>query len=112
MATVTRQNGHIPAGVGMPRGKLLHPGDVVHIEISGCATLFNHCVADNRPFCCPVDRQLVLDGVPGLAVDDWFMLAGIDGALVRDVTHIEQLGQQLIEVPASERLAGSVATPL
>ncbi|MDE2229576.1 MAG: fumarylacetoacetate hydrolase family protein [Alphaproteobacteria bacterium] len=30
-----------PAGVGMPRGEFLKPGDVVAIEIEGCGTLTN-----------------------------------------------------------------------
>jgi 2-keto-4-pentenoate hydratase/2-oxohepta-3-ene-1,7-dioic acid hydratase in catechol pathway len=31
-----------PAGVGMPRGEFLAPGDVTRIEIEGCGTLVTH----------------------------------------------------------------------
>ncbi|HEU5018936.1 MAG TPA: fumarylacetoacetate hydrolase family protein [Pseudolabrys sp.] len=34
-----------PAGVGMPRGTFLKPGDEVRIEIAGCGTLINKIVA-------------------------------------------------------------------
>jgi 2-keto-4-pentenoate hydratase/2-oxohepta-3-ene-1,7-dioic acid hydratase in catechol pathway len=34
-----------PAGVGMPRGTFLKPGDEVRIEIAGCGTLTNTMVA-------------------------------------------------------------------
>ena len=36
-----------PAGVGMPRGEFLKPGDEVKIEIGGCGTLTNRMVADS-----------------------------------------------------------------
>jgi 2-keto-4-pentenoate hydratase/2-oxohepta-3-ene-1,7-dioic acid hydratase in catechol pathway len=49
---VTLQPGDIiatgtPAGVGMPRGEFLKPGDEVRIEIDGLGTLTNHMVADD-----------------------------------------------------------------
>ena len=34
-----------PAGVGVPRGEFLHPGDVVRIEIDGVGMLENPVVA-------------------------------------------------------------------
>ncbi|MBI1201353.1 MAG: 2-keto-4-pentenoate hydratase [Rhodopseudomonas sp.] len=36
-----------PAGVGMPRGEFLEPGDEVRIEIEGCGTLVNTMVPDD-----------------------------------------------------------------
>jgi 2-keto-4-pentenoate hydratase/2-oxohepta-3-ene-1,7-dioic acid hydratase in catechol pathway len=47
---VTLQPGDViatgtPAGVGMPRGEFLKPGDEVRIEIAGCGTLVNRMVA-------------------------------------------------------------------
>jgi len=33
-----------PAGVGMPRGEFLKPGDEVRIEIAGCGVLTNPVV--------------------------------------------------------------------
>lgn len=47
---VTLQPGDViatgtPAGVGMPRGEFLKPGDEVRIEIAGCGTLVNKMVA-------------------------------------------------------------------
>jgi 2-keto-4-pentenoate hydratase/2-oxohepta-3-ene-1,7-dioic acid hydratase in catechol pathway len=49
---VTLQPGDViatgtPAGVGMPRGEFLKPGDEVRIEISGCGRLVNKMVADD-----------------------------------------------------------------
>jgi len=35
-----------PAGVGMPRGEFLKPGDEVRIEVAGCGTLINRMIAD------------------------------------------------------------------
>jgi 2-keto-4-pentenoate hydratase/2-oxohepta-3-ene-1,7-dioic acid hydratase in catechol pathway len=35
-----------PAGVGLPRGEFLKPGDEVKIEISGCGTLVNKVAMD------------------------------------------------------------------
>jgi 2-keto-4-pentenoate hydratase/2-oxohepta-3-ene-1,7-dioic acid hydratase in catechol pathway len=34
-----------PAGVGVPRGEFLKPGDVMTLSIEGCGTLVNRCVA-------------------------------------------------------------------
>ncbi|MEJ2436316.1 MAG: fumarylacetoacetate hydrolase family protein, partial [Pseudolabrys sp.] len=47
---VTLQPGDViatgtPAGVGMPRGEFLKPGDEVRIEIVGCGELINTMVA-------------------------------------------------------------------
>jgi len=47
---VTLQPGDViatgtPAGVGMPRGEFLKPGDEVRIEIAGCGTLVSRMVA-------------------------------------------------------------------
>ena len=49
---VTLQPGDViatgtPAGVGMPRGEFLKPGDEVKIEIAGCGVLNNTMVADD-----------------------------------------------------------------
>lgn len=35
-----------PAGVGLPRGEFLKPGDVVRIEVAGCGVLANPMVAE------------------------------------------------------------------
>ena len=35
-----------PAGVGLPRGEFLKPGDVVRIEVAGCGVLTNPMIAD------------------------------------------------------------------
>jgi len=48
---VTLQAGDViatgtPAGVGMPRGEFLRPGDEVKIEIANCGTLVNRMTAD------------------------------------------------------------------
>jgi 2-keto-4-pentenoate hydratase/2-oxohepta-3-ene-1,7-dioic acid hydratase in catechol pathway len=48
---VTLQPGDViatgtPAGVGMPRGEFLKPGDEVKIEIAGCGTLVNRMTSD------------------------------------------------------------------
>ena len=37
-----------PAGVGMPRGEFLKPGDIVKIEIEGCGSLTNPMAAGAR----------------------------------------------------------------
>jgi 2-keto-4-pentenoate hydratase/2-oxohepta-3-ene-1,7-dioic acid hydratase in catechol pathway len=34
-----------PAGVGLPRGEFLKPGDEMRLEIEGCGILVNRCVA-------------------------------------------------------------------
>jgi 2-keto-4-pentenoate hydratase/2-oxohepta-3-ene-1,7-dioic acid hydratase in catechol pathway len=49
---VTLQPGDViatgtPAGVGMPRGEFLKPGDEVKIEIAGCGTLVNQMTSDD-----------------------------------------------------------------
>jgi 2-keto-4-pentenoate hydratase/2-oxohepta-3-ene-1,7-dioic acid hydratase in catechol pathway len=38
-----------PAGVGMPRGEFLKPGDEVKIEIENCGVLLNRMVAESVP---------------------------------------------------------------
>jgi 2-keto-4-pentenoate hydratase/2-oxohepta-3-ene-1,7-dioic acid hydratase in catechol pathway len=48
---VTLQPGDViatgtPAGVGLPRGEFLKPGDTVKIEVGGCGVLTNQIVAD------------------------------------------------------------------
>jgi len=35
-----------PAGVGMPKGEFLKPGDEVRIEIAGCGALVNRVAID------------------------------------------------------------------
>jgi 2-keto-4-pentenoate hydratase/2-oxohepta-3-ene-1,7-dioic acid hydratase in catechol pathway len=52
-ARVTLEPGDViaagtPAGVGMPRGEFLRPGDVVRVEIEGLGTLRNPVVARTR----------------------------------------------------------------
>src|SRR5215475_6602576 len=49
---VTLQSGDViatgtPAGVGMPRGEFLKPGDEVKIEIANCGTLVNRMTSDS-----------------------------------------------------------------
>ena len=47
-----------------------------------------------------VGRKLGLDGVPGCAVNQRRMLAGISNSLVLDLTDIERVRQDLVDVTA------------
>ena len=55
--------------------------------------------------CNGVVGQECLNRVPGLAIDDCLMQSGIGLTFVGNLADVDGIGQQLVEVPARERLA-------
>src|SRR5215207_11351841 len=60
----------------------------------------------------PVPGKLLLDGVPGLSIDDGRVLTGITLALVVDLARVERVREDAIEVPAAERVSADHALAL
>ena len=56
-----------------------------------------------------VVAQLFLGRIPGLAIDDRLVLPGVSLALVDDVTDVDGVRQQLVDMATGE---GFTATPL
>jgi hypothetical protein len=52
-----------------------------------------------------IPLELCLDDVPGFAPDDGRVLARIALALMRDLAHVDRVGQELVDVPPRERFA-------
>ncbi len=49
--------------------------------------------------------ELLLHGIPGLAIDDRVMLSGMAHTFVDDLTDIDRVCQQLVYVSSRERLS-------
>src|SRR6267142_1069046 len=55
-----------------------------------------------------VGSELVPHGGPGIAIDQRRMLPGVELALVRNLTDVDRVRQQVVEVPAREGFAAAL----
>ena len=59
--------------------------------------------ASSSPLAAGVHCELSLNLVPGLSVDDGFMLSFVAATLVRNAADIDRIGKNAVEVTAAER---------
>src|ERR1700751_5781921 len=55
-----------------------------------------------------VGNELILNGGPGLGIDQRRMLPGIELALVRNLTDVDRVRQQMVDVSAGEGSAAAL----
>src|SRR5438552_1323912 len=55
-----------------------------------------------------VGNELIPNGGPGLGIDQRRMLSGVELALVRNLTDVDRVRQQVVDVPAREGSAAAL----